>query len=79
MVRVDIQYNKDTNRVNLIVIHKRLTKVIGSFENSKECLESAKFLTKVFSDITLDTMNECHEKAIKAIRSLSNGTNSISK
>jgi len=70
MAKVDIQYSKATGKVNLIVIHKRSTKIIGSFDNSKECLESAKFLTKVFSDITLDTMNECHERAIKALRSL---------
>lgn len=70
MARVDIQYNKATGEVDLIVMHKRSTKVIGSFENSKECLESAKFLTKVFSEITLDTMNECHERAIKALRVL---------
>jgi len=70
MATVDIQYNKETNNIDVVVLHKRTAKVVGSFEKPSDSLKTAKFLTRVFSDITLDVMNECHEKAIKALRSM---------
>ncbi len=79
MARVDINYNKTMNKINVVVTHKRSKTVVTSTDSSTEAYGTARFLTRVFHEITMDTMNECHKKAIEAIEGMQHESNHISK
>jgi len=78
MARVDIRYNRTTNGIDVWVSHKRNRTMVGAFGDSTEAYGAARFLTKVFHEITMDTMNECHKKAIETIERMQHESNDIS-
>ena len=78
MARVDIHYNNTTHKINVVVAHKRSKTIVSSTDSSTEAYGTAKFLTRVFHEITMDTMNECHKKALKVIEDMQREPNPIS-
>ena len=78
MARVDIGYSKATGKINVFVTHKRSKTVVSTTDSSIEAYEIARFLTKVFHEITIDVTNECHKRAIETIERMQHEPNNLS-
>jgi len=68
MAKVHIRYNETMDLTELLVEHKRKTMTVASFKEGSDAYNSAKFLTRVFHEITMKTMDACHKRALKAIQ-----------
>jgi len=66
MAKVDLNYNAATHNMDVVVSSKRVIKTVGSFKDSKEALEIAKFLLKVFHDIAMDMLEEFKDANISS-------------